>query len=184
MAVATIGNYVPSFHAVQGVLWVSSAEITYDEATSLISKFTATTVSQIIACKNITITAPKGELEKVDLLGTESTADGAGVPITGEFQNAIYDEKSWSDATMTCTLIVTGNAADIPDFLQVACGVGLDVGDFHRYSFGDSTAGQKRVTAGAVILALSNGVATVSVLLTKPYANVGDRKPTPMEEHF
>ncbi len=118
------------------------------------------------------------------MLGTETTADGAGVPITGTFQNAIFDEKSWSEATMTCTLIVTGNATDLPDFIQIACGVGLDIGDFHRYSFGDSTVGQVRNTAGAVILALANGVETTSILFNKPYANVGDLKPTSMEGHF
>ncbi len=184
MVVKTIGNYVPSFHAAQGLLWMDTAEVTYDETSSLISEFTASTCGQIVSCKNITITPPKGETEKVDLLGTETTADGAGVPITGTFQNAIFDEKSWSEATMTCTLMVTGNATDLPDFIQLACGIGLDVGDFHRYSFGDSTAGQARNSVGAVILALSNGVETVSLLFNKPYANVGDVKPTSMEGHF
>ena len=163
---------------------MDTAEVTYDESASLISKFTATTCGQIVSCKNITITPPKGETEKVDLLGTETTADGAGVPITGTFQNAIFDEKSWSEAIMTCTLMVTGNAADLPDFIQIACGAGLTVSAFQRYSFGDSTAGQARSTVGAVILALANGVETVSLLFNKPFANVGDIKPTSMEGHF
>lgn len=185
MAVKTIGNYVPNFHAAQGVLWMDTAEITYSEAAALDSFFTAATCGQIVACKNINITPPKGEVEKVDLLGTEVTADGAGVPITGTFQNAIFDEKSWSEATMTCTLVLTGNHTDIPDFLQIACGAGLAISStFRRYSFGDSTAGQIRDAAGAVILNCYNGVEEVNVLFNKPYANVGDIKPTSMEGHF
>jgi len=185
MAVVTTGNYIPSFHAAQGLLWMDTAQITYTESAALDTFFTATTCGQIIACKNITLTPPKGETEPVHLLGVEATADGAGVPITGSFQNAIVDEKSWGMGTLTCTLIVTGNHDDLPDFIQQACGTGLAISTTHRrYSFGDSTANQARTSAGAIILNLYNGVEEFNVLLNKPYVNVGDIKPTSIQGHF
>jgi len=184
MAVQTVGNYIPTFHAAQGLLWYDTAEVTFTESAALDTYFETATTAQVVACKEITITPPKGETEKVDLLGTETTEDGAGVPITGTFQNAIFDEKSWSDATMTCTLILTGNAADIPDFFELACGAGLDIGTRHRYSFGDSTTGQARSSLGAICLNLYNGVQEFNAVFNKPYVNVGDIKPTSMEGHF
>ena len=187
MVIVVPGNYIPSFHAAQGILWMATAEITYDESTDLAAKIVAgaaATTGQIVACKDITLTPPKGETEQVNLLGVETTEDGAGVPITGSFQNTVVDEKSWGMGTMTCTLIVTGNAELLPDFLQMACGIGLDVGDFMRYSFGDSTANQTRNAAGAIVLNLYNGVQEFNVLLNKPYVNVGAIKPTGMGGHF
>lgn len=186
MANIVTGNFIPSFHAVQGILKYDSAAVTFSESAALDSFYASTaTAAQIIACKNITITPPKGEAEIVQLLGTETATVGAGVPMSGTFQNAIYDEKSYSDATMTCTLILTGDPTNLPDFLQLACGAGQAISTTHyRYAFGSSDSGETRVLTGSILLNCDNGTEEFNVVMNNPICNVGDIKPTSMEGHF
>ncbi len=185
MANIVTGNYIPSFHAAQGILKVSTASVTFDETTALDTEYaTASTTVQVVACKNITITPPKGEVELVNLLGVESTTVGAAVPMTGVFQNTIMDEKSWTEGSLTCTLILTGNSKDLPDLIQLACGGGHDIGTHERYSFGSSSSGEVRNIAGSILLNCDNAAEEFNVVMNNPYVNVGDLKPTSMEGHF
>jgi len=185
MANINPGQNVTKFAAAQGVLKFDVQPVTYDGSSSVASKFASTaTVAPIIACKDITVTLPKSESEMVHLLGQEATTVGAGVPVTGSFQNAVYDQKATTDASMSCTLVLTGDETNIPDFIQMACGTGLDVGSYRRYTFGDATTNQKRITDGAVVLILDNGLEEVNVLLNEPFFNLGDVKPTGMDGHF
>ena len=166
-----------------GTLKFHSSAVTFD-ATTVISGETYT--DTIIQCKDITVTPPKGEAEKVDLLGTETVTIGAGNPITGVWQNAVYDEKSFSDGEMKCTLVLVGDYTNLPDFLKLTSGTGMDIGPntYTRFGFGDSTSGQARVTTGAIVLLLNNGAEEVSVVLSSPVVNMGDIKPTGMDGHF
>ncbi|KKN05846.1 hypothetical protein LCGC14_1083260 [marine sediment metagenome] len=187
MAVITTGNYVPSFHAAQGLLKWNTSAITFSESAALDTFFAGTsgTDAQIVGCKNITITPPKGEVEVVQLLGVETVTVGSGVPSGGVFQNTIMDEKSFGEATLTCTLIVTGNSVDLPDFIQLACGVGAAISTTHlRYTFGSSASSETRVLVGAILLACDNGAEEFNVVMNEPFMNVGDIKPTSMEGHF
>ena len=185
MANISTGNVVPKFHAAQGTLKFDTAAITFDESNSVASKFATTaTVAAIISCKDITVTTPKGEVEMVNLLGQETTTVGASVPASGNFQNAVYDQKSWSDASMTCTMVLTGDETNLPDFITLATGTGTSLGSYHRHTFGDSTSSHTRNSAGAVVLVLDNGSEEVNVLMNTPYLNLGDIKPTGMDGHF
>lgn len=187
MAVAT-GNYIPAFTAAQGNLAYVSSAPTFAAATA-ISAIANILDLQVIQCKNLTITPPKGETEKVDLLGTESTTTGAGVPSTGVFQNAMFDEKPWSEGTLSGTMILTahndGTAAKLPDFLNLATGTGQAVSTtYHRHTFGDSTASQVRVLVGCILLNLDNNVEQVTVVVNAPHVNLGDIKPTGAGGHY
>jgi hypothetical protein len=187
MAVAT-GNHIPAFLASQGNLAYTASQVTYSGSTAL-SAISNILDLQVIQCKNLTVTMPKGEVEKQDLLGVESTTVGAGVPITGVFQNAIMDEKPWTNATITGTLIFTahndGDAAKLPDFVALATGVGDTISTtYHRHSFGDTTATQVRVTAGAIILNLDNGVQEASAMMNEPFVNLGEMKLTGSDGHW
>ena len=163
-----------------------SAAITFSEGAALDTFYASTaTVAQLIAIKNITITPPKGETEVVQLLGVETVTVGSGVPSGGVFQNAIIDEKSWGEATLTATMIVNGNSVDLPDFIQLACGTGAAISTTHlRYTFGSSAANEARVTVGSILLMCDNGAEEFNIVMNEPFMNIGDVKPTSMEGHF
>lgn len=187
MAVAT-GNFVPAFTAAQGNLAYVTSAPTYTTA-GAIAAIANIMDAQVIQCKNLTVTPPKGEVEKVDLLGTESTTTGAGVISTGVFQNAIMDEKPWSNGKISGTLILTahndGGAAKLPDFINLATGTGQAISTtYHRHTFGDSTASQARVLTGAILLNMDNNVEQATAVLNAPYVNLGELKPTGADGHY
>lgn len=177
------GNYIPTIHSNAGIIKFNTSDITFDESTAFSGETYANT---IIACTDITITPPQGEVELVNLLGQESTTVGAGIPTTGQFQNAIFDEKSFTEAKMSATLIFCSDQTNLPDFLQFAAGAGKSVvtNTYKRHTFGDSTSGQVRVTAGAIILDYSNGSEMGSILMNHPYVWVGDIKPTGTDGYY
>lgn len=187
MAVAT-GNYVPLIHASQGNLCYVASAPTYSDA-SAIAAIASILDLQVITCKNMTITPPKGEVSKVDLLGTCSTTTGAGVPSTGVFQNCFMEEKSWSNGMLKGTLALTfyndGTAAKLPDFINLVTGTGTAVSTtYHKHTFGDSTASQTRVKTGAILVRWYDGTQEGLALLNAPYVNLGDIKPTGTDGHW
>lgn len=187
MAVST-GNFVPSFTAAQGNIAYSTSAPTFS-GSSAISAIANILDLQVIQCKDISVSPPKGEVEKVDLLGVESTTTGAGVMSTGVFQNAMMDEKSWTNGTVSGTMILTahndGGSALLPDFLDLATGAGQAISTtYHRHTFGDSTSGQARVLTGCFLLNLDNGVEHLTVALNAPFVNWGDIKPTGADGHW
>lgn len=186
MANIVTGNYIPSFHAAQGVLKFDTAAVTFSESAALDTFYATTaTVAQLIACKNITITPPKNTPKQVNLLGTETVTVGAAVPMSGTFQNAIIDEGAFSEGKMTCTMILTGDPTNLPDFIILACGSGQAVSTTHyRYSFGASDSGETQNASGSILLNCDNGYEEVSLVMNNPYVVIGDIKPTSMDGHF
>ena len=184
------GNFIPSMHFAQGNLYYSITACTFAAAAAISANALIATTNQVIMAKNITFTPPKGAIEKVDLLGEESTTTGASVPSTGQFQNAIYDEKSWTDAKMAMTLVFTGHndgaaTTHLPDFIELITGVGQAVSTtHHRHTFGDATTGQTRNAAGCIFLVMKNGVEEVTIAMNNPYVNAGDIKPTGSDGHY
>lgn len=179
------GNHINSFKFAQGNVYYSTTAPTFVESTAISANAVITTSNQVIGMKNITITPPKGEVEVINLLGEEAVSTvGSGVPVSGSFQNQVHDEKAWTDATITGTIIWTAhndgsNAALIPDFLNLATGVASAVGTtYHRHAFGDSTSGQTRNTAGCVFIIMNNGVEECTIAANAPYVNFGEIKPT------
>jgi len=186
--VVSTGNHIPAFIAAQGNLAYTASQVTYSGSTAL-SAISNILDLQVIQCKSLTVTHPTGAVEKVDLLGTETTSVGAGIPIAGVFQNAIMEEKPWTNATITGTLIFTahfdGSAPLLPDFVALATGVGDAISTtYHRHSFGDTTAAQTRVTAGAIILNLNNGVQEATAMMNEPFVNLGELKTTGADGHW
>jgi hypothetical protein len=183
------GNFIPNFHFAQGNVYYSNSAVTFSGSAAISANAVITTSNQVIQMKNLTFTPPKGEVEVVNLLGEESTTTGASVVATGQFQNQIYDEKSWSDASLTGTLILTGHndgtAAALPDFINLVTGTGQAISTtYHRHTFGDSTSSQIRVVAGCVFVVMKNGVEEVTLAMNIPYVNLGDIKPTGDDGHY
>lgn len=183
------GNFIPQFHFAQGNVYYTNSAVTFSGSAAISANAAITTSVQVIQMKNLTFTPPKGDVEVVNLLGTESTTTGAGVPSTGVFQNQIYDEKSYSDASLTGTLIFTahndGTAAALPDFINAATGTGQAIGTtYHRHTFGDSTSGQARDATGCVFVVMKNGTEEATLALNHPYVNIGEIKPTGDDGHY
>lgn len=179
--------FINSFRAAQGNLKFTSSDITFLSNTTYadLAAFAGSTAS-IISCKNITISPPKAEPEMLFLLGTSAFVIGAATPVTGTFQNVVYDDKAWSEGKMSTTLILTGNETDIPDFLRMVTGVGTASGSasYKRHTFGNTVATETRTITGAIVLDLNNGSERMEVLLNNPYMVMGDIKLTGADGHY
>ncbi len=185
------GNFIPNFHFGQGNVYYSNSEVTFSGSAAISANAVITTSNQVIQMKNLTFTPPKGEVEVVNLMGVESTTTGAGVPSTGSFQNQIFDEKAWTEATLTGTMIFTAHSDGtiatfiIPDLIKAVTGDGDAISTtYHRHSFGDSKTGQVRVTAGAIFVVMKNGVEEATLCMNKPFVSLGEIKPTGEEGHY
>lgn len=182
------GNSIKLFHASQGVLSYKTDVSSTDLSGSLVALVTKAD-EQVIQCKDLTITLPTTESEQVPLLGTSSTTVGNGVPSTGVFQNALQDFKNTTNASVSGTLALTlandGTSAVMPDFINLATGVGQAISTtHHRHTFGDSTSGQAQLLTGGVFLVLDNGTTAGVALLVNPTVNLGDIKATGVDGHF
>lgn len=173
---------ITKFSARHGTVKLNSTAITYDLATNLDDETYDIT---IISARDITVTCPKSEVEQVPLLGATAQTIGAGVIVSGTFQNMILDEKNWSNGKVTGTLVLTGDE----QFEQLALGAGYATSGTNvstRYSFGDLAAGKERVKVGAMVVTLHNNTTdtsgeVVSVGMTNVIFHIGDIKPTGAE---
>lgn len=181
------GNHIPVVHAAQAEIYYLPDASSTDFSGSLAALVSSAT--QVIQCKNNTVTNSKTESEQVPLLGVESTTAGTGTLNTGTFQNAFQDFKNTSNAEMSGTLILTlandGSAADMPDFIELATGDGQAISTtHHRHTFGDSTNNQAQVLNGAIFLVFDSGATGGVACMLNPTVNLGDIKPTGVEGHF
>lgn len=186
MANIVTGNHIPSFHAAQGVMKFDTAAVTFTESAALDTFYATTaTAAQLIAIKDINFSPPKSVPEIVHLLGTETVTVGAGVPAGGTFQNAMFDDKAYGEAVLTCTMILVGDPTNMPDLLQLACGSGIAISTTHkRYTFGASDTNETRNLSGSIMINCENGTEEYNAVLNNPYVDVGDIKPTSMDGHF
>ncbi len=182
---------VSHIHARNAALYVSKGAVTYGAAVSI----DQATKGDIFKVKNITITPPVGEVEKIDLWGSDSLDTvGAGVPVTGTFQHQALEQKSWSEAKVTFTIpfshdeagVTTPNGNNIQTLFHNA---GIDIADdpaFTRFTYGDlADTGNDRLLVGNLIFVWNNGAgiinaAMASVIITK----MGDVKPTGADGHW
>src|SRR3990167_9339602 len=84
----------------------SSTAVTFDTSTAFNAETYGTLT--VVSAKNVTLSKPKSEVEKVDLLGESTVTIGAGNPRTGVFQNNVMDEKAYSNAKLTGTAVLKG----------------------------------------------------------------------------
>lgn len=101
-----------------------AADVTITTAAALDTFFTAAGTEIQANMKNVTITEPEGEVDKIDLLGVD----------TNGFQNAELDNQPFGLATLTGTLVLDSDE-DIDIF---AHGSGTTISTTHtRYQVGD-----------------------------------------------
>lgn len=171
---------VTKIQARSGALKFSSSAITFDTGTALNAESYGTLT--VVSTKNLTLSKPKSEVEQIPLIGETAKTIGSNIPRTGTFQNVVMDEKNYSNAVLTGTAVLKGDE----DFELLATGTGTAItGGYTRYSYGDSTATTgKRPAAAAVLVDLYNGSERFSAVMTNPYVNIGDIKPTGGDGHF
>ena len=173
---------ITKFSARHATIKLSTTAITFDLATNLDDETYGTT---IISAKDVTVTPPKSEVEKVDLLGTTAQVIGAGVIVSGTFQNSMLDEKSWSNGKVVGTLVLTGDEqVEIAAFGAGYATSGTNVST--RYGFGDVASGKERTKVGAIMVTLHNNITDSSgevytFAMTNPIFMIGDIKPTSAE---
>lgn len=170
---------VTSFKARHATVKISNSAVTYDTATALNAETYGT--GTIASFKNLTITPPKSEPEQIPLLGETAETIGAGLPSTGTFQNAAMDEKNWSNAKFSGTLVLRGDE----DFEALPLGGGTAItGGYTRYMAGASTASKTRVVTNALLFDFYNGSERVSCVFNDAICNFGDLKVTGPDGHF
>ena len=183
---------ISHIHARNAALYVNNTTITYAASESIDQIADKGSVFKV---KDLTITLPSSDVEKIDLWGSDSLDTmGAGVPNTGTFQHQALEEKSWSEAKISGTAVFShdelGVTTPAGDSWQVLfCGNGLDVADtpaFTRYVFGDvNTTSQQRLRVGNIVAIFNNGsgiinAAMANVIVTK----MGDIKLTGGDGHW
>ncbi len=186
-----MAGIISHIHARNAALYVDKAAITFAAGTSFDQ---AQGGASIFKVKNMILTPPMSEVEKIDLWGEDSLDSiGAGVPVSGTFQHQALEEKSWTPAKVAFVLVMSHDEAGITtpngDSLEVLFhGTGIDVADtpsFTRYTYGDSATANARILVGNLGFVWNNGSGIknfqmANVIVTK----MGDAKPTGADGHW
>ena len=184
----TTGNFIPVINAAQGAIsYLENASST--DLSGSLAAITSVTDNQVIMVKDMSITLPKEEADKVDLLGNCSTTVGTGVISTGSFQNQFYDIKSVTDGEVSGTMILTlgndGTNAKLPDFLDIATGTGQAISTtHHRHTFGDNTASQIKQLTGMIMIVFDNSKTAGVIGMLNPIVNWDEITATGTDGHF
>ena len=167
----------------KAVIYAKSTAVTVVTTNTLLSLFTAS--SDIFnKAKNVVITPPVGAIDKIDLLG-ETTSTKAPLQT---FQNYLLEEKSWSLAKITGTLLLDGNNDESIFDLMISdagtAGSGSGSGyTFHQYGGSDSSKARK---VGSIMVHFPISSADIrSILLNNLFiTNLGDIKATGADGHL
>lgn len=157
------------FKAREATIKIEDA-VTIDTSGNMAADFSASAETQV---KNITVTPPEGEVDKIDCLGE-----------TSNFQNQFLDIKSFGMATCTGTMILDG---DEPNPMLEAMGAtGTSVtGSYTRHQMGSSASGSTRTGTSAILVNLTDGTEICSIVLDDVYfTKIGDIKLTGADGHW
>jgi len=116
--------------------------------------------------KDVTITEPKGDMDKIDLLGQDSNS----------YQNAEAEEKPAVNAEITGTLVLDGDEVLESFFYDAGSAI---AGTHTRYSPGLAT-----VRKISMLLNLDDTTDEVNFVLDNAYPTAKDVKSTGADGHF
>ena len=125
----------------------SSTDLTIDTTGPLHSDWSGSASTDV---KNITISAPEGAVELIQLLGE-----------TSGFQNTQLEQKSFGLATCSGTLVLDGDETSVFSMMGGTTGT-VVTGGYTRYQFGDSTAVKTRVLVGGAMITVTDGTNRVT----------------------
>jgi len=163
----------------KAVVYIKATAVTLTDSATIISKFTESTNIQATV-KNLTITPPMGAVDKIDMIGeTASTLEP-----TLTFQNYLLEEKSWTLAKVSGTLL--WNVSDENQLELAMGGAGTaEPTDYHRYQYGASDSGKKRVV-GSIAIHFPIGTTDIRTILLNNalVTSLGDIKATGADGHL
>ncbi len=161
------------------VVYLKSTAVTVATGTTLLSLFTGSTDIQNHV-KNLVITPPTGEIDKIDLIGeTTSTLQ----PLQ-TFQNYLLEEKSWSLAKVTGTILLKPNE-DPFDVMATGSGTAAVTASYTRRQYGGSDSGKVRKVGAMLIHYPISATDIRSVLLNNALiTSLGDIKATGSDGHL
>lgn len=155
-----------------GKVWMAKEAIikfqiagTITAGTALTNSFGSGTAVQAVM-KDITITEPMGDIDKIDLLGTDASG----------YKNAEVEEKPASLAEVSGTLILPGDITYIESYIYDA---GSAYSGFTRFSPGK--ASRRKL---GILLNLTDGTDVVNFVLNNAYPTARDTKVTGADGHF
>lgn len=154
------------WHAREAVMKVAS-DITITGAAALDTFFSSGSVITGVM-KDITFKEPTGEVDQVDLLGT----DGNG------FQNAEGELKPYSMAEVSGTMILPGGLVTEGFFYPA----GSTVAGVTRFQPGKGTIANRRTPS--VLLNLTDGTYTTNVVVDNAWVTAKEIKVTGADGHF
>jgi hypothetical protein len=129
--------------------------------------------------KDIKITPPTGAINQIDLVGQTTSALG----LTQTFQNYLMEEKSWTFAKISGTLLLDKDEDNF-DLMIAGAGTATVSASYHWYQYGGSDSGKTRVL-GAALVVFKNGTGIREILLNSLYiTSLGDIKATGADGHI
>jgi len=142
-----------------------AANVALTTASPLDTFFSASTAIEG-TLKDITVTEPSGEVEKIDLHGEDANG----------FQNAEGEEKPFSMAEVTGTLVLPGD--EVSESFLYDSSAAID-GTHTRYRSGTATRGRI-----ALLLNLDDGTDEVNYAFDNGWRTAKDAKSTGADGHF
>ena len=158
----------------RGIVYTKASAVTVSTSATILSLFT--TVYN--KAKNIVITPPKGDVVQVDMIGETASTLGA----TQTFQNYLLEEKPWTLAKITGTLLFDKDEDNL-DLAIAGAGTATVTASYHMYHYGGSDSGKTRVPM-AMLVVFKHGSGIREVLLNNLYLiSLGDIKGTGTDGH-
>lgn len=142
-----------------------ASSISIDTTGNIYADFSGGTAVEAVI-KDVSITAPAGEVEKIDLHGEDANG----------FQNAIIERKPYGMAELSGTVIVQGDEV-IESFIFPTATATTD--SYSRYQLGKGT----RKTP-AIVLQLTDGTDIVNVAMDQCEVTTLELKSTGADGHF
>jgi len=162
----------------KAVVYMKATAVTVLDSATIQSLYAVGDIQATV--KNLTITPPTGAVDIVHMIGeTASTLEP-----TQTFQNYLLDEKSWTLAKVTGTLL--WNVGDENPLELAMCGAGTaEPTSYHRYQYGGSDSGKTRVVGSMAIHFPIASTEIRTVLLNNALiTSLGDIKATGADGHL
>jgi len=162
----------------KAVMYVKSTAVTVSSSATLLSLFTAATDIQNHV-KNLTISQPKGDIDKIDLIG-ETTSTNQPLQT---FQNYLIEEKPYTFGKITGTLLLKPNE-DPFDVMASGSGTAAVTNTYTRRQYGGSDSSKLR-KVGSILLYIPISATDIrGVLLNNAVVTMGDIKATGADGHL
>ncbi len=162
----------------KAVVYIKATAVTVTNSATILSLYSASDIQAVV--KNLIITPPIGAVDKIDMIGETTSA----LEPTLTFQNYLLEEKSWTLARVTGTML--WNVAEENQLELAMGGAGTaEPTNFRRYQYGASDSGKTRVV-GSIAIHFPIGTTDLRTILLNNalVLSLGDIKATGADGHL